>query len=204
MTHFIRELVRNGSVGKCDVYFVSTELSALAGHFTKALLRDSFKFLLSRLGMKSMSSETLKRLQEGEEKVMLGYCCSQLPLTQELTNSVDHHFKYDRSVLFQDLVHTMADVNVNAPAEQAPAMAPPTCIDDQILPHSRWVPVGKRNCYLDVKKSQNNPIYKITMDILKHTNFFRAFIASSTIPSIFSSFGTLFDMTKPPGVTAVN
>nr|GEY56777.1 retrovirus-related Pol polyprotein from transposon TNT 1-94 [Tanacetum cinerariifolium] len=29
---------------------------------------------------------------------------------------------------------TMADVNVNAPAEQAPTMAPPTCIDDQILP----------------------------------------------------------------------
>ncbi|GJS45752.1 hypothetical protein Tco_0595873 [Tanacetum coccineum] len=110
---------------------------------------------------------------------------SQLPLTQELTNSVDHHFKYDRSVLFQDLVHTMADVNVNAPTKQAPAMAAPTRTDDQILPHSRWVPVGKNNCYLDVEKSQNNPIYKITVDILKHTNFFRAFIASSTIPSIY-------------------
>ncbi|GJS43181.1 hypothetical protein Tco_0568224 [Tanacetum coccineum] len=33
----------------------------------------------------------------------------------------------------------MADVNVNAPAEQAPAMAPPTRIDDQILPRNRWV-----------------------------------------------------------------
>ncbi|GJT09066.1 hypothetical protein Tco_0843528 [Tanacetum coccineum] len=31
-------------------------------------------------------------------------------------------------------------VNVNAPAEQAPAMAPPTRTDDQILPRSRWVP----------------------------------------------------------------
>ncbi|GKC97913.1 hypothetical protein Tco_1168188, partial [Tanacetum coccineum] len=31
---------------------------------------------------------------------------------------------------------TMADVN--APAEQAPAMAPPTHTDDQILPRSRW------------------------------------------------------------------
>ncbi|GKC37666.1 hypothetical protein Tco_1050050, partial [Tanacetum coccineum] len=56
---------------------------------------------------------------------------------------------------------TMADVNVNAPAEQAPAMAPPTRTDDQILPRSRWVPVGKSNCYLDVEKSQSNPIYKI-------------------------------------------
>ncbi|GJV15778.1 hypothetical protein Tco_1361101 [Tanacetum coccineum] len=80
---------------------------------------------------------------------------------------------------------TMADVNVNAPAEQAPAMAPPTRTDEQILPRSRWVPVGKSNCYLDVERSQSNPIYKISVDILKHTNFFRAFIASSTIPSIY-------------------
>nr|GEZ17791.1 hypothetical protein [Tanacetum cinerariifolium] len=33
---------------------------------------------------------------------------------------------------------TMADVNVNAPADQAPIMAPPTRTDDQILPHIRW------------------------------------------------------------------
>nr|GFA49172.1 hypothetical protein [Tanacetum cinerariifolium] len=48
----------------------------------------------------------------------------------------------------------MADVNlnVNAPAEQAPAMEPPTRTDDQILTRSRWVPAGKRNCYLDVEK----------------------------------------------------
>ncbi|GKC64457.1 hypothetical protein Tco_1097055 [Tanacetum coccineum] len=52
----------------------------------------------------------------------------------------------------------MADVNVNAPAEQAPTMAPPTRTDDQILPRSSWVP---------------------------HINFFGAFTASSTIPSIY-------------------
>ncbi|GKD38447.1 retrovirus-related pol polyprotein from transposon TNT 1-94, partial [Tanacetum coccineum] len=51
---------------------------------------------------------------------------------------------------------TMADVNVNAPAEQAPAMSPPIRTDDQIPPCIRW-----------------------------HTNFFRAFIASSIIPSIY-------------------
>nr|GFA48142.1 hypothetical protein [Tanacetum cinerariifolium] len=46
---------------------------------------------------------------------------------------------------------TMADVNVNAYADQAPTMAPPTCTDDQILPHIRWVPIGKSNCYLDIE-----------------------------------------------------
>ncbi|GJV29196.1 hypothetical protein Tco_1385644, partial [Tanacetum coccineum] len=35
---------------------------------------------------------------------------------------------------------TMADVNVIAPAKQAPAMVPPTHTDDQILPRNRWVP----------------------------------------------------------------
>ncbi|GJY13350.1 retrovirus-related pol polyprotein from transposon TNT 1-94 [Tanacetum coccineum] len=37
-------------------------------------------------------------------------------------------------------IDTMADVNVNAPAEQAPAIAPPTRTNDQILPRIRWVP----------------------------------------------------------------
>nr|GEV56117.1 hypothetical protein [Tanacetum cinerariifolium] len=79
----------------------------------------------------------------------------------------------------------MADVNVNAPAEQALAMAPPTRTNDQILSRSRWVPVEKSNCYLDVEKSQSNLIYKIAVVILKHTNFFRAFTTSLTIPSIY-------------------
>ncbi|GKB64377.1 retrovirus-related pol polyprotein from transposon TNT 1-94 [Tanacetum coccineum] len=77
----------------------------------------------------------------------------------------------------------MADVN--APVEQAPALAPPTRTDEQILPRIRSVPIGKSNCYLDAEKSQSNPIYKIAVDILKHTNFFRAFTASSTIPAIY-------------------
>nr|GEV58864.1 hypothetical protein [Tanacetum cinerariifolium] len=34
--------------------------------------------------------------------------------------------------------NTMADGNANAPTDQAPIMAPPTRIDDQILPHIRW------------------------------------------------------------------
>ncbi|GKB80028.1 hypothetical protein Tco_0946923, partial [Tanacetum coccineum] len=96
------------------------------------------------------------------------------------------HF-YDLTSVDLSVVHlnTMADVNVNAPAEQAPAMAPPTCTNDQILPRIKWVPIGKRNCYLDVERSQSNPIYNIVVDILKHTNFFRVFTASSTIPSIY-------------------
>ncbi|GJZ56446.1 hypothetical protein Tco_0611639 [Tanacetum coccineum] len=75
--------------------------------------------------------------------------------------------------------YTMAD------AEHAPAMAPPVRTDEQILPRIRWVPIGKSNCYLNEEKSQPSPIYKIAVDILKQTNFFRAFTVSSTLPAIY-------------------
>ncbi|GJY61869.1 hypothetical protein Tco_0462526, partial [Tanacetum coccineum] len=82
----------------------------------------------------------------------------------------------------------MADLNIpanDAPVEQAPAVAPPTRTDDQILPLSKWVPIGKSNCVLDVHKPQRNPIFPIAVALLKNTNFFRAFTASSTIPAIY-------------------
>nr|GEU53919.1 retrovirus-related Pol polyprotein from transposon TNT 1-94 [Tanacetum cinerariifolium] len=67
------------------------------------------------------------------------------------------------------------------------------------------VPIGKRNCYLDVEKSQSNPIYKIVVDIMKHTNFFRAFTSSSTIPSIYiQQFWDTVDMTSQLGATGVS
>ncbi|GJX65713.1 retrovirus-related pol polyprotein from transposon TNT 1-94 [Tanacetum coccineum] len=62
--HFIREQVENGMV---ELYFVTTDYQ-LANICTKALPRERFEFLLPRLGMKSMSSETLKRLQEGDDE----------------------------------------------------------------------------------------------------------------------------------------
>ncbi|GJU57056.1 hypothetical protein Tco_1234822 [Tanacetum coccineum] len=62
--HFIKEQVENGVV---ELYFVTTDYQ-LADIFTKALPRERFEFLLSRLGMKSMTPETLKRLQEEEDE----------------------------------------------------------------------------------------------------------------------------------------
>ncbi|GJS29951.1 integrase, catalytic region, zinc finger, CCHC-type containing protein [Tanacetum coccineum] len=82
----------------------------------------------------------------------------------------------------------MADMNMPAndvPAKQAHAIAPPTRTDDQILPSSKCVPIGKSNCVLDVQKSQRNPIFLIAVAILKNSNFFRAFTTSSTILAIY-------------------
>ncbi|GJV11791.1 hypothetical protein Tco_1353332 [Tanacetum coccineum] len=62
--HFIKEQMENGVI---ELYFVRTEYQ-LADIFTKALARERFEFLISRLGMKSMSPETLKSLAEEEEE----------------------------------------------------------------------------------------------------------------------------------------
>ncbi|GJT87939.1 hypothetical protein Tco_1069656 [Tanacetum coccineum] len=72
-----------------------------------------------------------------------------------------------------------------ANAEQAPAMASPVRTDEQIVPRNRWVPIGKSNCYLNEEKSQRSPIFKIAVDILKQTNFFKLCTASSTISAIY-------------------
>ncbi|GJZ63100.1 hypothetical protein Tco_0619521 [Tanacetum coccineum] len=76
-------------------------------------------------------------------------------------------------------------IDIMADAEHAPSMAPPIRTDEQIMPRIRWVPIGKSNCYLNEEKSQPSLIFKIAVDILKQTNFFRAFTASSTIPAIY-------------------
>nr|GFD03628.1 retrovirus-related Pol polyprotein from transposon TNT 1-94 [Tanacetum cinerariifolium] len=62
--HFIREQIERGVV---ELYFVTTDYQ-LTDIFTKALLRQRFEFILSRLGMKSMSPTTLKHLQEEERE----------------------------------------------------------------------------------------------------------------------------------------
>ncbi|GJX90356.1 integrase, catalytic region, zinc finger, CCHC-type containing protein [Tanacetum coccineum] len=55
----------------------------------------------------------------------------------------------------------MADANINAPKVPVAVASPPTRFDEQILPRNNWVPVGKSNCFLDVERTQANPIFKI-------------------------------------------
>ncbi|GJV43505.1 retrovirus-related pol polyprotein from transposon TNT 1-94 [Tanacetum coccineum] len=62
--HFIKEQVENRVV---ELYFVRTEYQ-LAYILTKALGREILEFLINKLGMRSMSPETLKRLADEEEE----------------------------------------------------------------------------------------------------------------------------------------
>ncbi|GJZ10441.1 hypothetical protein Tco_0545200 [Tanacetum coccineum] len=102
--HFIRDQVEKGMV---ELYFVMTDYQ-LANIFTKALSREQFEFLLPRLGMKSMTPETLKHLQEGEED----YFRLQLVFQFEECMS-------PKRQLFLT-TDNMADENVPAPAPGRP------------------------------------------------------------------------------------
>ncbi|GJV85600.1 retrovirus-related pol polyprotein from transposon TNT 1-94 [Tanacetum coccineum] len=62
--HFLKEQVENRIV---ELYFVRKEYQ-LADIFTKPLSQKRFNFLIEKLGMRSMSSKTLKRLTEEEDE----------------------------------------------------------------------------------------------------------------------------------------
>ncbi|GJY64534.1 monodehydroascorbate reductase [Tanacetum coccineum] len=130
-------------------------------------------------------SETVKSKREQSRSIALKARKESSDDDSSTSDSEDEEYAMAVKRLHEILKYTMNDVDVNAPAELAPTMAPPTRTDDQILPHIRWVPIGKSNCYLDVDRPQSNPIFKIVVDLLKHTNLFRAFTTSSAIPTIY-------------------
>nr|GFA27133.1 retrovirus-related Pol polyprotein from transposon TNT 1-94 [Tanacetum cinerariifolium] len=58
--HFIKEQLKNGVI---ELYFINTQYQ-LADLFTKALGRDRIEFLINKLGMRSFTLETLKKLMD--------------------------------------------------------------------------------------------------------------------------------------------
>nr|GFB67423.1 retrotransposon protein, putative, unclassified [Tanacetum cinerariifolium] len=62
--HFIKEQVEQGVI---ELYFVNTEYQ-LADLFTKALGRDRIEFLTNKLGMRSFTPKTLKRLMNEDDE----------------------------------------------------------------------------------------------------------------------------------------
>ncbi|GKA76767.1 hypothetical protein Tco_0783228, partial [Tanacetum coccineum] len=139
------------------------------------------------------------------EYIAMSGCCAQILWMRSKHIDIRHHFireqiekgvvelyfvrtEYQLADIFTKALPrelTMADANINALEVLVAAASPPTRSDKQILPRNKWVPLGKSNCFLDVERTQDNPIFKIDVDILKNTNFFKAFTASSTIPSIY-------------------
>nr|GEZ63700.1 integrase, catalytic region, zinc finger, CCHC-type, peptidase aspartic, catalytic [Tanacetum cinerariifolium] len=62
--HFIEEQVENGVI---ELYFINTEYQP-TDLFTKSLGRDRIEFLTNKLGMRSFTPETLKKLMNEEDE----------------------------------------------------------------------------------------------------------------------------------------
>ncbi|GJY73949.1 hypothetical protein Tco_0478380 [Tanacetum coccineum] len=75
--------------------------------------------------------------------------------------------------------------SLNSMAEQNVPAQPPTRTNEQIVPRSQWLIIGKSNLLFNAQKIQKNPIFQISVDILNNTNFFRAFTASASVPAIY-------------------
>ncbi|GJS80937.1 hypothetical protein Tco_0747478 [Tanacetum coccineum] len=73
----------------------------------------------------------------------------------------------------------------NSMAEQNVPTQAPARTDEQIVPRSQWLQIGKSNLLFDAQKIQKNPIFQISVDILRNTNFFRAFSASASVPAVY-------------------
>ncbi|GKA75588.1 hypothetical protein Tco_0781966, partial [Tanacetum coccineum] len=87
---------------------------------------------------------------------------------------------------WEDLPWLLRSVeNLNTMAEQNVPAQPPTRTDEQIVPRSQWLTIGKSNLLFNAQKIQKNPIFQISVDILSNTNFFQAFTASANVPAIY-------------------
>ncbi|GKE39671.1 hypothetical protein Tco_1463076, partial [Tanacetum coccineum] len=58
----------------------------------------------------------------------------------------------------------------NTMAEQNVPTQPPTRTDEQIVPRSQWLIIEKSNLLFNAQKIQKNPIFQISVDILRKTS----------------------------------
>ncbi|GJZ09831.1 hypothetical protein Tco_0544114 [Tanacetum coccineum] len=97
--------------------------------------------------------------------------------SKDFITAIEKRLQIRRIFRSLESFNTMAEQNVLARA--------PARIDEQIVPRSQWLQIGKSNLLFDVQKIQKNPIFQISVDILRNTNFFRAFSASASVPAVY-------------------
>nr|GEV14069.1 copia protein [Tanacetum cinerariifolium] len=193
--NFIREQVKKGMV---ELYFVTINYQ-LANIFTKALPKERFEFLLSRLV--SCGCNPLFNLRNVyRQKTAIPNNGLWLYRVFEISRMLKERMLFGRGGLIIPL-HSGLIISPYSglfilSLQRFGALLTKwlmrifplklTRSDDQILPFAAWVPIGKSNYVLDLQKKQKNPIFQISVDILQNTNFFRAFTASALVPAIYT------------------
>ncbi|GJR49845.1 hypothetical protein Tco_1400366 [Tanacetum coccineum] len=130
--HFIKEQVKNGIV---ELYLVRTEYQ-LVDIFIKPFPRERFNFLIKKLGMKSMSPETLKHLTEDEDEKW----------------------------------------NMN------PVSAQQVALDNALVAPEKRLKIEKCNARIEFSKPQREETYQVTLDALKISPCYLAFLITTEVP----------------------
>ncbi|GJW97030.1 hypothetical protein Tco_0178838 [Tanacetum coccineum] len=108
--------------------------------------------------------------------------CQSTEGLEEPGKSYSHVYRLKKALLYG---LKQAPRSRNTMAEQNVPAQPPTRTDEQIVPRSQWLTIGKSNLLFNAQKIQKNPIFQISVDILSNTNFFQAFTASANVPAIY-------------------
>nr|GEV48381.1 hypothetical protein [Tanacetum cinerariifolium] len=115
--------VENGVI---ELYFVNTEYQ-LADLFTKALGRERIEFLITKLGMRSFTPETLKQLMNEEDETMATTIEQEValdealvPITQRIPGQSFEELPFEEEILdflrfleHSAQIRTLTDVNIN-------------------------------------------------------------------------------------------
>nr|GEY34536.1 retrovirus-related Pol polyprotein from transposon TNT 1-94 [Tanacetum cinerariifolium] len=140
--HFIKEPIENGVI---ELYFVNTEYQ-LADLFTKALGRDMIEFLTNKLGMRSFTPETLKKLMNDSNPVFI------------LKASIPSKRKLDLTTGIYSRAWTMATI-----IEQQVAL------DEALVPSIQRLRIGRSNFRLPSDIHSKESTLQVVYDVLRQS-----------------------------------
>ncbi|GJV50884.1 hypothetical protein Tco_1446625 [Tanacetum coccineum] len=148
-------------------------------------MSGSAQFLRDRLVSWSSKKQRSTAISTTKAKyIAMSGCCAQILWIRSQLK--DYGFDFNKIPLYCDNKSVISlCCNNNTMAEQNVPTQPPTRTDEQIVPRSQWLIIGKSNLLFNAQKIQKNPIFQISVDILSNTNFFRAFTASASVPAIY-------------------
>ncbi|GKD00766.1 hypothetical protein Tco_1171040 [Tanacetum coccineum] len=149
--HFIKEQVENGVV---ELYFISTEYQ-LADIFTKALCRERIEFLIDKLGMRSLTPETLKQLADKAEEYCPSGLCPAIECQIYILNSV------------------------------SPIASQQAALDNSLVPPEKRLKIERCNARIAFTMPQKQETYQVTLEALKLSPCYPAFQISAEVPKIY-------------------
>ncbi|GJS42099.1 hypothetical protein Tco_0567142 [Tanacetum coccineum] len=188
--HFIKEQVENGVV---ELYFVRTEYQ-LADIFTKPLVRERLEFLINKLGMRSMSPETLKKLADEEEDCKIDD--SDTDVDEVFVPKVRTTFPSSSGGGGHQLEEDAYD-DYEDQFEDYPSLHQEFCdqfdfkvkglvaLDNALVAPEKRLKIKKCNIRIEFNKPQREPTFQVTLDVLKLSPCYHAFLITAEVPEIY-------------------